>query len=306
MVPQTSLSKALLPETFCRGVIRCTMVPFQPNRRFRNWVKHKTVDYLKPGDIFGLNELYHNFSSANKIPFQFSLRAIGYLDVLRIPASALDQYVFPNLDKKIIEAIVAEMSPKITGFSAEGTRDESSEALLDKETGAMEFFVEERFINGSQTMLINLDRCTGCDDCVRACASTHDNNPRFVRHGKRHDQLMVSNACMHCHDPVCMIGCPTGAIHRTQSGEVVINDLTCIGCSTCANSCPYGNIRMVEIFDKKGARVVDDNGQPVIKATKCDLCVEEMVSPACEKACPHDALRRIDVHSIDKIEDWLE
>ena len=50
-----------------------------------------------------------------------------------------------------------------------------------------------------------------------------------------------------CTDPVCMIGCPTGAIHRNvEEGVVVINDDTCIGCGTCANSCPYDNIRLVE------------------------------------------------------------
>ena len=59
---------------------------------------------------------------------------------------------------------------------------------------------------------------------------------------------MVANACMHCVDPVCMIGCPTGAIHRESiEGQVVINDRTCVGCATCANSCPYDNIQMVEI-----------------------------------------------------------
>ena len=170
----------------------------------------------------------------------------------------------------------------------------------------MEFFVEERFINGSQTMLVNLDRCTGCDDCVTACASTHNNNPRFVRSGKRHDNLMVANACMHCHDPVCMIGCPTGAIHRSSGGEVVINDATCIGCSTCADSCPYGNIKMVAISNSSGAAVIDNEGGPVLKATKCDLCVGSKVAPACERSCPHDALKRIDIHNINLIENWLE
>ena len=69
---------------------------------------------------------------------------------------------------------------------------------------------------------------------------------------------MVANACMHCADPVCMIGCPTGAIHRSElGGMVVINDDTCIGCATCANSCPYNNIRMVEIGDLDGTPLMD-------------------------------------------------
>ena len=64
---------------------------------------------------------------------------------------------------------------------------------------------------------------------------------------------MIANACMHCADPVCMIGCPTGAISRESlGGQVVINDPTCIGCATCANNCPYDNIRIVETRSSSG------------------------------------------------------
>jgi Fe-S-cluster-containing dehydrogenase component len=139
-----------------------------------------------------------------------------------------------------------------------------------------------------------------CDDCVRACASTHGGNPRFVRHGKTFDHWMVTNACMHCTDPVCLIGCPTGAIHRSESGgTVLINDKTCIGCSTCANSCPYDNIIMVAINDKKGRPILDPNDQrPIMKATKCDLCSEQISGPACVRACPYDALQRVDFRDL--------
>jgi len=108
---------------------------------------------------------------------------------------------------------------------------------------------------------------------------------------------MIANACMHCADPVCMIGCPTGAIHRdSMRGNVVINDLTCIGCATCANSCPYNNIRMVEIRATNGDFVLDQNTNlPILKATKCDLCTDQLGGPACERACPHDALKRVDM-----------
>ena len=60
------------------------------------------------------------------------------------------------------------------------------------------------------------------------------------------DNLMVANACMHCVDPVCMIGCPTGAIHRTShGGEVVINPASCIGCTICAQKCPANAIPLI-------------------------------------------------------------
>ena len=92
----------------------------------------------------------------------------------------------------------------------------------------------------------------------------------------------------------CMIGCPTGAIHRTtQGGQVVINDDTCIGCGTCANSCPYENISLVDIADENGIAVQDPvSHKPIQKATKCDLCHTNPSGPACVAACPHDALFR--------------
>ena len=67
-------------------------------------------------------------------------------------------------------------------------------------------------------------------------------------------------------------------------------------CGTCANSCPYQNIRMVNIREESGKPLVDLQTQkPVQKATKCDFCVEQNGGPACQRACPHDALYRIDL-----------
>lgn len=104
-----------------------------------------------------------------------------------------------------------------------------------------------------------------------------------------------------------MIGCPTGAIARDSvTGNVLINDATCIGCQTCANSCPYDNIQMVEIRDPKGSLVLDEQTQqPILKATKCDLCVDQLGGPACQRSCPHDALVRIDMQNLDSLQAWV-
>ena len=103
-----------------------------------------------------------------------------------------------------------------------------------------------------------------------------------------------------------MIECPTGAIsRREEKGYVSINDLTCIGCNTCANNCPYDAIRMVEIRHQNGSFIRDSKTRaPVVKATKCDLCADQWGGPACQRACPHDALVRIDMRDIGHVADW--
>ncbi len=253
----------------------------------------RTISYLGKGDLFGLPELLKNWLKNDTTTMQQTLRAVGYVDVLFIPTSTVEQYILNYWDRNELEQLVEQTMTSVTADLEKGK--------LNDET--LEFLVENRFINGSATMLIDMNRCTQCDDCVRACASTHDSNPRFVRNGPVVDHVMIANACMHCIDPVCMIGCPTGAIHRNSAeGQVVINDDTCIGCSTCANSCPYHNIQMVSIQDRKGQLILsEESGVPIQKATKCDLCVEQLGGPACARACPHDAMIRADMKDFSSL-----
>lgn len=254
----------------------------------------RTVSYLSRGGVFGLPEAVHNRESDNDVPYQRTLRALGYVDTLRIPTRIVEEIVLPGLPEHLRPAPIVSPS------------DAPEEPTLD--TALLEFLVEKRHVNGSATMVIDTDRCTRCDDCVRACASTHDGNPRFLRHGPQHDHFMIANACMHCADPVCMIGCPTGAIHRDpDDGTVIIDDRTCIGCATCANSCPYHNIRMVEVRDDRGAPVINqDTHLPILKATKCDLCADNLGGPACQRACPHDALKRVDMDDLAAFAKWVD
>jgi len=262
----------------------------------------RTLNYIGAGQIFGLNEIAQNWRTKDSpVNFQFSLRAIGYTHLLIVPTRVMEEIVLPSLPKN-------ELPPPVEAAKEE-TDSTPPESAAREKVGAevLEFLTENRFFNGTATMVIDLDRCTRCDDCVRACASTHDNNPRFLRHGPSAGRLMIANACMHCADPVCMIGCPTGAIHRESfAGQVVINPATCIGCKSCFNNCPYDAIRMVEVRDKTGEFMVDQEMKPIAKATKCDLCVENHGGPACERACPHGALGRINLNNLDALSKWLK
>lgn len=262
----------------------------------------RTLNYIGAGQIFGLNEIAHNWRAKDTgVNFQYSLRAIGYTHLLIVPTRVMEEIVLPTLSKRELPPMVqpSEDAPDFVRPEASAREKIGGEVL--------EFLAENRFFNGTATMVIDLDRCTRCDDCVRACASTHDNNPRFLRHGPSVGRLMVANACMHCADPVCMIGCPTGAIHRESfAGQVAINPVTCVGCKSCFNNCPYEAIRMVDIRDESGEFMVDQESKPIAKATKCDLCVENTGGPACQRACPHGALTRINLNNVDALARWLK
>lgn len=262
----------------------------------------RTLNYIGAGQIFGLNEIAHNWRTKDAtVSMQFSLRAIGYTHLLIVPTRVMEEIVLPSLPKN-------ELPPPVEKPADDSSVPPAATAAREK-VGAeiLEFLTENRFFNGTKTMVIDLDRCTRCDDCVRACASTHDNNPRFLRHGPTAGRLMIANACMHCADPVCMIGCPTGAIHRESfAGQVVINPTTCIACKSCFNNCPYDAIRMVEVRDGRGEFLVDQEMKPIAKATKCDLCVENHGGPSCERACPHGALTRMNLNNLDALSKWLK
>jgi len=261
----------------------------------------RTLNYIGAGQAFGLREIAHNWRApAAPVNMQYTLRAIGYTHVLIVPTRVMEEIVLPSLP-------APELPPLVE--TAAGSEEPAAAAVRRETVSAetLEFLTANRFFNGTATMVIDLDRCTRCDDCVRACAATHDNNPRFLRHGPVSGRLMVANACMHCTDPVCMIGCPTGAIHRESfAGQVIINPATCIGCKACYNNCPYEAIRMVDLRDEHGAFVVDQELKPISKATKCDLCVENRGGPACERACPHGALARINLNNLDQLAQWLK
>ena len=262
----------------------------------------RTLNYIGAGQIFGLNEIAHNWRNKDAaVNMQFSLRAIGYTHLLIVPTRVMEEIVLPSLPKNELPPPVEKVEDDLDSAPPEiATREKVGAEIL-------EFLTENRFFNGTATMVIDLDRCTRCDDCVRACASTHDNNPRFLRHGPSAGRLMIANACMHCADPVCMIGCPTGAIHRESfAGQVVINPATCIGCKSCFTNCPYDAIRMVEVRDEPGELLVDQEMKPIAKATKCDLCVENHGGPSCERACPHGALTRMNLNNLDSLSKWLK
>ena len=49
----------------------------------------------------------------------------------------------------------------------------------------------------------------------------------------------ISLACNHCASPACTQVCPTGAMHRDETGLIWPDITKCIGCGYCTMACPY-------------------------------------------------------------------
>jgi Fe-S-cluster-containing dehydrogenase component len=240
------------------------------------------VTYLSKGMTLGEIELLIDGLE----DWQYSASAVGHCELVKISVADFREVVgrFPAVERRLWESAVTLV--KEAGY----TRKTPSRSKLT------EFALAKGLVQGSSMLVIDLDVCTRCDDCVRGCASTHGGRPRFVREGEKHDGFLVTRSCYHCDDPVCLIGCPTGAIRRTNVGEVVaVDDALCIGCGTCAGNCPYDAIIMYDT----GSTWPDDAlpvhlaGEPRLVASKCDLCYTSEHGPACVNSCPHSCAFRI-------------
>jgi len=111
--------------------------------------------------------------------------------------------------------------------------------------------VNDGVVEGTEVLVIDLDKCIHCNECEEACARRHGHS-RMNRKGMVVGNISIATACRQCQDPVCML-CSRAGIARHPDGEVYITE-SCIGCGICAERCPYGAISIVQIDDEAGAR----------------------------------------------------
>jgi Fe-S-cluster-containing hydrogenase component 2 len=180
-----------------------------------------------------------------------------------------------------------------------------------KAAAISDFLLSKGVGEATNVFIIDETICTRCGNCEQACAATHGGISRVSRElGASAEQILIPLACRHCETPHCMANCPVDAISRTPTGEVIINQQTCIGCEKCAEDCPYDVISMVDIGARKrpnwlvrmlatvglarpaDARI-DTGAEHEKKALKCDLCSSAGGIPACVTACPTGAAVRI-------------
>lgn len=107
-------------------------------------------------------------------------------------------------------------------------------------------------------MVIDLDRCNGCQACEVACRSENNiavGGPQAAREHRTISWMhvrteiegewpdlrarFVPQPCMHCDRPPCTMVCPVQATSIDHEGIVNQIYARCIGCRYCANACPY-------------------------------------------------------------------
>ena len=245
---------------------------------------------LRPGEFFSIGEtkfeIVANLEESGRRTASCS--AMDFVQLVRVEAEKFREMItkFPDVGAAIQE-------------EARARRQLDSQILSSTENLSLEQFLTQDLVQGQNLLLFDLEKCTRCDECVKACVATHEDGvTRLIREGLRFEKYLVPTSCRACTDPVCMTRCPVGSIRRKGTLDIVIENW-CIGCTNCATDCPFGNINMVPVGNLvqiagSGAKApVKATAEGALKAATCDLCVDYK-EPNCVRACPHDAAFRVD------------
>jgi Fe-S-cluster-containing dehydrogenase component len=179
-------------------------------------------------------------------------------------------------------------------------------------------------------MVIDLDRCTGCQGCVIACKAENNVPAVGAKEAVRgrviswmqvltevedHDQSgekmrFVPRPCLQCDDPPCTKVCPVYATYRNPEGIVAQIYARCIGCRFCMAACPY-NAKYFNWYryQKEGpGQNPDVSVRPKGVVEKCTFCHHRLQKardralaerrelapgdyvPACAEVCPARAI----------------
>jgi Fe-S-cluster-containing dehydrogenase component/CRP-like cAMP-binding protein len=272
------------------------------------------VDFLGAGNCLGLEGV----KQAETWKYNASLMA--RTEVLEVPLATFSS------DPQLRDQLMTTFS---TVSSADNSLPLTIQSVPDLNVlKSTEQEIATGIVDGANVLVMDMDLCVRCGNCSLACHKVHGQS-RLLRRGiqierpvaigkKRLQHALVPQVCMHCADPECLTGCPTGAIFRDPLGHVDIDAATCIGCYDCATQCPYDAISMVpraipaansglvsklrKAFSFKiDPAVTPEPGDDVV-AIKCNLCQDTPLNPpgarrqaySCEENCPTGALVRVD------------
>ena len=178
------------------------------------------------------------------------------------------------------------------------------------------------------SMVVDVDRCTGCQACVVACQSENNipinDEDQFHQHRaiqwiriERYWEGEFPNVkarfipmlCQHCENAPCEPVCPVYATYHNNEGMNVQVYNRCIGTRYCGNNCPY-HMRFFNYWEPVWPEPLRNQLNPDVTVRsrgvmeKCSFCVQRIrratrggekvkdgaFAPACVQACPTNAL----------------
>lgn len=145
-------------------------------------------------------------------------------------------------------------------------------------------------------MVIDLDKCTGCQGCAVACRAENNvpnPDPTAAATGRVIEWLRVATTtegeypdvrvtsmpilCQHCEHPPCVKVCPVGATQIGKEGIVGQIFSRCIGCRYCTAACPY-TVRYFNWFQAQWPEGMERSLNPDVSVRpkgvveKCTFC----------------------------------
>lgn len=166
-------------------------------------------------------------------------------------------------------------------------------------------------------MVIDLQKCVGCDSCTVACKAENRTPPgvsynvvleRETGTYPNVSRTNVPRPCMQCERPPCVQVCPVNATYKMDNGIVTIDYERCIGCRYCMIACPYdardfdfghgydrecleaGEVTSPEYGLENPSR--ESGESPIGNVRKCNFCYHRLQrgeEPACVETCVGDA-----------------
>jgi CRP-like cAMP-binding protein/Fe-S-cluster-containing hydrogenase component 2 len=261
----------------------------------------KVLGYLVDGDCFG------DTGVLTGDPRGATAIAIGRVEALVLPGAEFRAIVDAN------PAAAAEAG------ALDAMRRLDADLVKDVTFVGKRLEFQAEVMPNLDVIVIDENLCVRCDNCVKACAAAHEYGfSRLIRKGVTFQEFLLPTACRFCQDPGCLL-CKSGGIKRDKDGDIYFTD-SCIGCSGCAQRCPYGNITMVETAEIGRPPITslldlvrggERRGPPVPEASdkrpklkkipiKCDLDKEHLY-PACVNNCPTGAIGRYRADELDRI-----
>jgi len=180
---------------------------------------------------------------------------------------------------------------------------------LESEQNHQTLYPEAKFDGYHWGLVIDQNKCTGCNNCVVACTS--ENNVavvgkeevknRRIMHWMRIDRYFSKDPvnprvfhqpvmCQHCDNAPCENVCPVSATMHSNEGLNQVAYVRCIGTKYCINNCPY-RVRRFNWFkyfknDKFDFNQNSDLSRLVLNpdvtvrergvVEKCTLCVQRI------------------------------